>query len=178
MITVKIDTTKMSATHEVLLANAVMRMNHVLNHAYFLSNLYAECRDSKNFEGETSLLRDGCSAARIVELLKQHPISLVVEPYYSIRNVIGYGLAGDEITRLNTKYLNNYNPLNMYHQMYVGSNLLHEHSHDIGFDHDFYATKRRKNSVSYILNRAYEDAYITIYQLEKPVAKKPWWKFW
>lgn len=178
MITVTVDASKMSATHELLVTRSVLRMREVLNSQIFLDCLRWEVGNSNSLEGELSAFKHS-NAADIFILLKEG-LNIVCVPYYSLRDVIGYGLPNDKITRLNTRYLNRYSTHNPVHLMYVGSNLLHEDGHDKGFDHDFWNTARRKNSICYILNRAYENAYSTIYKIEYPVirATKPWWKFW
>jgi hypothetical protein len=155
-------------------------MHAILNAQVFLDSLIQEIRGSNNLEGELSEYRKASAAEVFILLAGNGGLRLEVEPYYSVKNVIGYGLPQDNITRLNTRFLNQYSAHNPVHIMLVGSNLLHEKGHDKGFEHDFWDTPRRKNSLCYVLNRAYEKAYCTVNKIEPVVyvPRRPWWKFW
>lgn len=63
-----------------------------------------------------------------------------------------------------------------------GSTILHERGHiQMGFQHDFWATKRRENSLCYLLNRVFEQTAQELGYREskpKPVTRTPWWAFW
>jgi len=99
-------------------------------------------------------------------------LNLIIHTYYTSDRVIGYGVEGDDITRVNTKYLSAYSVSDPYDRMEVGSNLCHEKGHDAGFDHDFNNNAERDNSICYIFNDAYEDAYKILIINNKPV-KEP-----
>lgn len=154
---------------------AVLRMEDVINSKHFTDCLCEEIMNSNGLEGELSKWKK----ASWTEIYSQiFPITLYLNTYYTGQNVIGYGYPSDRNIFINTKYLSKYtidDPLDL---MEIGSNLLHEHSHDCGFDHDFANTRRRKNSISYIMNRAYERAYRKFYQIPepKPIVSLPWWK--
>lgn len=90
----------------------------------------------------------------------EHQIDLLLEFYYSWRNVVGYTYPNSEKIYLNRKYFGSTDDRAKYHhRKMAGSNLIHEYSHKIGFDHDFRNTARRKYSLSYLLNDIYEECW-------------------
>jgi hypothetical protein len=166
---------KFNPKYSLLIQEAVKHMQIILYSEYFYKALFDELEMSNNCEGELSEWKNK-SANEIFQAL--FPITLYLNTYYTVRDVIGYGNPGTNKIYLNTKYLDMYNINNLVDLMRIGSNLLHEHSHDCGFSHDFYPTKRRPNSLSYILNRAYETAFRQYYNLPRPVIviKAPWYR--
>lgn len=157
---------------------AIEKMPEVIKSPLFLHNLKAEILKSKNLEGELSKWKNA-SMEEIYQYIVASDIHLVLHTYYTVKNVIGYGYASTVDIYVNTKYLVNDSLDDLEDLMDIGSNLLHEHGHDMGFDHDFKATRRRPNSICYILNRAYEKTFKQVYGLpEKPqiVYVTPWWK--
>jgi hypothetical protein len=164
--------------HRPIIVLSVERMEEVVFSSVFFEILKDEISKSNGLEGELSKWKDASPEEIYAQLF---PITLHLSTYYTYKSVYGYGYANDDIIRLNTKYLSTYKLFNDIHLMLVGSNLFHEHSHNRGFDHDFKNTLRRKNSLSYILNRAYERAYRQIFNLSVPVVKPvvvsiPWYK--
>lgn len=173
--TIGINFEQFDPTYRPMVLMAILRMEDVLSSPIFYNCLAEEIMRSNNLEGELSKWKK----ASLEEIYNQlFPITLYLNTYYSIRNVIGYGLPGTKNIYLNTKFLAGYSINNTIDLMYIGSNLLHEHSHDCGFDHDFKPTARRENSLSYILNRAYERAYRKYYKLPELILKlhTPWYK--
>ena len=163
-----------------LLTSAINKLPIVITSPEFLNNLIREINSSNNMEGELSPLRYK-SARDIYEKLLS--IDLYLNTYYTRKDVLGYGYKTSKNIHLNTKYLSSYSIDSLIDLMKIGSNILHEHTHKIGAEHDFYDTKRRKNSLSYIMNRVYEKTYRELYGLveETPVVvvkRKVWYKPW
>ena len=169
--------------YKKLIEASIADMEVVLSSEEFAKAFAEEVAYSNNLEGELSKWRKK-TTPEILDYLLKTPIKLEIKTYYTSRRVIGYGLASDDLIRVNTKYLSQYTVDDPWDRMEVGSNLCHEHSHNIGFDHDFERTRRRKNSLSYLLNDAYKAAYqkVIIKKAVPPVwpvktyKKKPWWK--
>lgn len=74
---------------------------------------------------------------------KNNTMDITVETYYVSANVIGYTLPSVNKIWMNTKYLNNFTPVQ------VSSNMVHEWLHKLGFKHDYENTSTRKYSVPY-----------------------------
>jgi hypothetical protein len=180
-VNIDINFKKFDNKYRELITLAVLRMEEVLASPIFFEMLSDEIANSRGLEGELSKWKRA-TVHEIHEAL--YPIVLNLHTYYTSDNVIGFGYASSKDIYINTKYLSKYTVDDPYDLMEVGSNLLHEHSHDCGFDHDFKATDRRRNSLSYILNRAYERAFKRYYGLSTGarstvVYKVPWWrKLW
>ena len=62
----------------------------------------------------------------------------------------------------------------------VGSNIVHEYTHTLGFRHDRRRTKRRPHSVSYLMNRIFEECYDHIIGSQASLVKikLPKRRFW
>jgi len=148
--------------NQILFRKAIALAERVVFDPMFLMILKDEIEKSNGMEGELSHWKDALPAQIYAQLF---PIDLNIQTYYTSRDVIGYGTAADRVIHVNTKYLNGYSADSLLDMMEVFSNLLHEDSHDKGFGHDFNNTKRRKNSVSYILNRVYERTFKYIYDM-------------
>lgn len=170
--------------NKAVLKAAIERMEIVLLSDYFLQALYDVIEDSNGLEGELSTWKNA-TVQEIYEnlfelILGQNEINLTLHTYYSPKAVIGYGYAGTTDIYLNTKYLGAYTADDIEDLKNVGSNLLHEHGHDCGYSHDFKRTRRRKNSICYLLNEAYEIAFDQIFghtETAPPVSYYvPWYK--
>lgn len=145
--------------HEYMLACAARQMSMIIGGPHFLPALHEEIEKSNKLEGEKSIWKDATPLQIFAALhTKPHKIELTIETYHTWKNVIGYGLPSDTIIRVNKKYLNRYDLHSTSDRIKIASNLLHEHGHDMGFKHDFLRTKRRTNSICYVLNRVYEKA--------------------
>jgi hypothetical protein len=171
-MTIGLNFKKFDLKYRELVESAILHMQYVVASPIFMEILKDEISKSNGLEGELSMWKEALPE-EIYEAL--FPITLYLSTYYSFRNVIGYGTPDTKEIFLNTKYLDNYS-MKLEDLMMIGSNLLHEHSHDCGFDHDFYNTARRRNSLSYILNRAYERAFRKFYGVPEPIARVPWWR--
>lgn len=161
--------------YRALIVSAVERMETVLTSHVFFECFLMEVAKSYYLCGERSKWKDKSADEIFAQIF---PITLWIKQYNSFKNVVGYGYPNDKWIYLNTKFLDQRSVFDEESLMLVGSNLLHEHGHDQGFEHDFYDTPERKFSICYILNRAYERAYRIIYQLPEPVIKTyiPWYK--
>lgn len=172
-----------------LLQEAISKMEIVLSSDKFQDALYAVISRSNNLEGELSEWKNKTlyqiynQFLGIDRILGTGLIELKLHTYYSSKKVIGYGYKGTNDIYLNTKYLSTYQVDDLEDLKKIGSNLSHEHGHDRGFEHDYYATARRKNSLSYLINEAYEIAFEQIFGLADPsevpaevIYKKPWYK--
>jgi len=86
-----------------------------------------------------------------------YEVDFFVDDYYTFKKVIGHTYPNDKYVYSNTKYLDRRS------SKLVGSNFTHEYGHKKGFKHDFRRTKRREDSLSYLLNIAYERAWDVIF---------------
>lgn len=107
---------------------------------------------------------------------KDMSIDIDVDDYYSIKKVVGYTTRNSKTIHVNTKYYDS-RPSKL-----IGSNLLHEYGHKIGFEHAFFRTKTRDLSLCYLLNYVYELSWDTIFKkphaLERVlVCKRKWFFF-
>jgi hypothetical protein len=168
---------KFDVNYKPIVTFAVEKLEEVVYSPIFLEMLKDEIAHSNKLEGELSKWKNASPEEIYLQLF---PITLHLNTYYTRSDVYGYGYAGDNQIYINTKYLSQYSAHNMLDLMMIGSNLLHEHGHDCGFDHDFKVTARRPNSIAYILNRAYQRAFRKIYDIPAvPVFIKvstPWYK--
>jgi hypothetical protein len=175
-VTIVRDLNGVEETYRPMIENAIVLMESVLDSSEFYLALMEEIANSNGLEGELSQWKN----AKGADIFKQlFPVSLKLRTYYSVRNVIGFGYPDSPDIFLNTKFLSRYNVTNMVDLMLIGSNLFHEHSHDCGFEHSFYDTTTRDNSVSYILNRAYERAFKSLHNIVTDNVVKtytPWYK--
>lgn len=112
----------------------------------------------------------------IHETQTNHAIDIFIDDYYTWKRVIGYtNPRRDRIIRVNTKYFDH------RHTMLVGSNLLHEYGHLLGFSHDFFHNDERPSSICYQLNKAYEVAYSKLFNMQLSyvkVCRRDWRFLW
>lgn len=158
---------------------ATGKMGSVIASPLFLENLNHEIARSNGLEGELSQWKKSSAEEIHLHIVKNGVMDLTLLTYYSAKNVIGYGYATTADIYVNTKYLTNDSIEDLEDLCDIGSNLLHEDGHDKGFSHDFKATKRRKNSICYILNRVYEKTFRQVYGLPENsqiVYVVPWYK--
>lgn len=158
---------------------ALKKMGPVIASPLFLKNLKDEIEASRNLEGELSKWKTSSAEEIYSHILNDGEMHLILHTYYTAKNVIGYGYASSVDIYVNTKYLINDSLDDLEDLCDIGSNLLHEDGHDKGFSHDFKSTKRRPNSICYILNRVYEKTFRQVYGLpiKKPVVYVvPWYK--
>lgn len=80
-----------------------------------------------------------------------HTMDLDLELYYSLRNTVGYTYPDVIRIWMNTKYFDNYTPLE------VADNVFHEWTHKLGFDHASSYSESRDYSVPYGLGYLIEE---------------------
>lgn len=185
-LTISYDLKGVSSKYRPLLEAAIEKMEIVLASDHFQDALHSVISRSNNLEGELSTWKNATLKEIYENLLGmengQGHIHLTLHTYYTAKRVIGYGYKNTTDIYLNTKYLGSYQVDDLEDLKKVGSNLTHEHGHDCGFEHDFNATARRKNSIAYLLNDAYEIAFERIFGSTDPtepkevIYKKPWYK--
>jgi hypothetical protein len=74
---------------------------------------------------------------------KNYTMDITLVTYQTDANVIGYTLPNVNKVWMNTRYLNQFTPVQ------VSSNLVHEWLHKLGFGHDYESTPSRPYSVPY-----------------------------
>jgi hypothetical protein len=95
---------------------------------------------------------NGKTNAEVLEHITSANVTIQVEMYRSlIGRVHGYTYPNSSTIWMNRKYHDSWNACT------VGSNLAHEFSHKIGYDHDYKATARRPNSVPYAINTVFDE---------------------
>jgi len=82
-----------------------------------------------------------------------YELDIFVDDYFSLKRVIGYTYPSIKTIFVNTRYFDKRNTRD------IGSNILHETGHKLGFSHDFRATKDRPYSICYQLNKVYEECH-------------------
>lgn len=91
----------------------------------------------------------GLTPLQVLEDIRTRKIDVVLTYYYQyFSKTIGYRNPGDNIIHCNRKYHNAFTPDDS------AENVLHESTHIMGYEHDFYETARRYRSVPYTAGRA------------------------
>ncbi len=211
------DVSNFDKKHLPLLKEAIRRCEIILGRGYtrFLEILQEEYEDSNRLEGERGRW-GGLTADQFLQRFLGKTVIHGVEPitgaaqvhyevkywfesYYTRANVTGYGLPKDDITRMNTRYLAQYDLEDNGDMRTLTRTIIHEKTHDMGASHDSSATRRRKNAISYVWGRAVErahDEFLVAKMFDDVLApvpapsgpptklpkiykkKKPWWVFW
>ena len=115
-----------------------------------------------DFYGETSKFKN-ITNLRLYQMLmagveetnpdKDNDWDIWIDDYFTRRGVIGYMIPNKKWMYVNTKFYD------CRSNKKVGSNIVHEYTHTLGFRHDRRRTKRRPHSVSYLMNRIFEECY-------------------
>jgi hypothetical protein len=146
---------------------AVKDLNNIVFTMKFRDTLYDEYDKSNLLEGELSSLKHKNKEAIYSEILACNK-DLAVKSYWAPFGAIGKTY-GDGIIWVNRAKTTNLK--------YLASLLLHEMGHDkLGAKHDWNPTKRRPNSLCYMLNRVYEQTYDEIFGEEIVIKRKPLWR--
>jgi hypothetical protein len=167
-----------------IISLSIATMKEVLESQEFKNSLFEAIYDSNNLEGELSNWKKAVpliiyEAYLQLDNLNKGLINLELCTYYNRwTSAMGEGAEGNKI-KLNIKFLTT--ALNDRVAIKtIGSLIAHELGHkQPGFEHDFRNTKRRKNSICYLINKAFEEAYKQLYgvtESPKPVYKVPWYK--
>jgi len=118
----------------------------ILNHEYAGVKTFVQNNNLTNDQVYTKIMEGAESLNGLVD----YEMDLKVQMYYSWKAVVGYTTPNIDKIFTNSKFYN------VNSECRVGSNLVHEWSHKLGFGHDFKQTKRRPYSVPYALNRIFE----------------------
>ena len=175
-----IDASKLDTQDRIDKINDVaMEMHTVINSKYFMDQVML-----MRTHGERSRFKD-LSNREIYNILKagseeinpgeDYKWDIFIDDYYSFKSVIGYTMRNIKTIFVNTKFFDS------RHRALIGSNIVHEQSHKLGFNHDFRSTLERPFSVSYQLNKAYEKSYSRIFNTYpefKTKYKRSWKSLW
>jgi len=117
-----------------------------------LANDLVQSSCFENFMKMRSLIdTNGMTAEQVVVKLKTTNLAVPVEMYYKrFSNVVGYRQPPALNIYTNRKFHAGATACSR------GSNLTHEWSHSVGFDHSYQATVLRPRSVPYSINAAFE----------------------
>ena len=154
----------------------------------FQDALFSEIFLSNDLEGELSKWRHEApkeiwkqlfSVTNVVGQGLRGKVDLELATYNnSFTSAIGYGKEGESTIYLNIKFLKHLDLGDYESLMNLGSLITHEFSHKVGFSHEFRSTKKRDNSLPYVINRAFNTAFKKVYAIEslKQIPKTPWYK--
>jgi hypothetical protein len=118
------------------------------------------------------------SGREVLEPTEDKEFDIYVDNFFSWRGVIGYTNRNTKWMFVNTRFFDRNSTRS------IGSNIIHEYGHKIGFEHHFKRTSVRPLSLCYLLNKAYSRAHKEIYGQAKTARvkrigrKKPWYKIW
>jgi len=166
MITVTINSDKLDTQERKLKAFEIEKeMELVLNSDLFRSKILG-LRDAF---GETSNWRTAPnikiwehieSGREILSPDLDNDLDIILDDYYTLKRVIGYGYPSTPTIYVNTRYFDavDLSAAN-HHRKNAGSNFLHEYFHKLGFAHDFSSTSRRPYSLCYLGNTVYEECW-------------------
>lgn len=113
----------------------------VLNHRYKGKKTFVDNRGLTNAQ----IYRRILESAEKLKPTKNNTMDVTLVTYRESANVIGYTLPSVNKIWMNTRYLNQFTPIQ------VASNLFHEWLHKLGFGHDYERTPERPYSVPYAL---------------------------
>lgn len=160
MITeIKLDANKMDVKERAdKLGEVAWEMHQVLNSTLFRDTLLKTLKK----DGERSKWKDATNMEIYKRLMsgadrfnetEDNVLDIFVDDYYTFKNVIGYTTLNSKYIRVNTKFFDGRS------NKLVGSNLVHEYGHLVGFSHDFWDTPERPLSICYQLNKIYETCH-------------------
>lgn len=155
------DLSKLDKKYHELYRRSLRDVEIVLDSQYFIDCIEEGLDQFKTrLAGElNSRLRNMSTVDAVARLKAACEKQTTIEGYFTTANVIGYGLPSDDITRVNTRYLQGERADVAKDRAERGSNYVHEKSHDMGSDHDFTRTARRSNSWAYVMGYAYKEAH-------------------
>jgi hypothetical protein len=162
VIKVKINLLTESVAFRFLKAKRCERLMETIFNDPLFAQLWRE-KPAGFFHGETSSLKD-ISGKDFFEIFatgadgydSEHDktINISLGFYYRrFSSAIGYTTPGSHQIFANTKFFDGFDVVD------AASNLAHEYTHNMGFDHDFKNTSRRRFSVSYQMNEIFERVY-------------------
>ncbi len=129
--------------------DALERLNYAVNSLDFETMVKAHTYN----EEETYVDNLGLTNSEIFEVIMEaaeelqpevdHEIDLVVNLYYSNNSTVGYTYVNVNEIWINQKFFD------LNSQAQIAGNILHEWTHKLGFEHDYYSTTSRNYSVPY-----------------------------
>lgn len=119
----------------------------VLNYAHNGINAFVDNKGLSNSQ-IYQIIMDG---AETLLPEKNHRMDVEVELFHEKNITIGYTYPNTRRIWMNTKYFNQYTPLQ------VADNLMHEWIHKLGFDHEVKWNKHREHSVPYAIGYIVKD---------------------
>jgi hypothetical protein len=152
MLTVKINSANnFTAVELVKLKSAAVLLEQVVNSQDFKERVLTY--PFINTDGLTNqqIYNLIMSGREVLNNAVDNELDIDVTMYYSLRGVIGYTYPNILRTWMNRRFFKKFNAAG------VASNLAHEWCHKIGFDHSFYYTNNRKNSVPYAIGYMVEE---------------------
>lgn len=177
---ITIDASRLDTQERIDKINDVaIEMHTVVN-----SRLFMDAVLRMNKKGERSVYKDLSNAevykmimegSEILDPVKDHELDIFIDDFFSMKRIIGYTKRNIKTIFVNTRFFDK------RHRCLIGSNILHEASHKLGFGHDFRSTPDRPFSVSYQLNGIYETCYRKIFNIHpylKTVTKRNWKTLW
>lgn len=182
MITkINIDASKIDSQERLdKINNVALEMHTVINSSIFRDKIYVMDKS-----GETSKYKDVSNSevyqmimkgAEVLDPQVDYEMDIFIDDYFSLKRVIGYTFKTTKTIFVNTRYFDS-RPSSL-----IGSNILHEYGHKLGFDHDFSNTPRRPKSICYQLNRVYEECHARIFNEKRPVTEtycvRSWRTLW
>jgi hypothetical protein len=99
-------------------------------------------------EGTSLIQTNGKTPQQVVDSLLHADVRIEAQMYWTAKRVLGYTIEGVDKEWINRRYMMSWSVCDLT------SLLGHESSHKVGYDHDYYPTNRRPNSVPYAINRA------------------------
>jgi len=179
-IKVKIDASKIESNFRLDKLNIVREeMEEIINSDVFRQAVL----NIGSIHGETSAFKTDIPEQIYQRFMRgsetlspevDHELDIYVDDYFSRKRVIGYTYPSIKTIFVNTRYFDKRST------KLIGSNILHEYSHKLGYKHDFKRTKRRSHSVPYKMNEIYEKCYDYLFPQPKPQKVKVctgWWIF-
>lgn len=177
--TINIDASKIKTQERKdKLAIVAQELHRVINSTLFRDKVM---RIKK--QGELSKFKDQpnsmiynhiMSGKEVLDKEEDFEMDIFINDYFSLKRVIGYTKPSIKTIFVNTRYFDKRTT------KLIGSNILHEYGHKLGFKHAFRKTKNRHLSLCYELNRIYEECYDTLFGIPqyKTICYRSWKTLW
>lgn len=159
--------------------NISEEIHTVINSKYFMDQVMKIRK-----HGERSKYKDSTNT-EIYKMLKEgaeghspevdNEWDIFISTFRSMGSAIGKTISGDKTIYVKDGFFDRAHPVK------VGSLIVHEQGHHLGFSHDFWSTPERPFSICYQLNLCYEAAYsriFNVYPVKRTVCKRSWKYLW
>lgn len=179
LTTINIDASKIgSQERKDKLAIVAQEMHRVINSTLFRDKIMqikkqGELSKFKN-QPNSLIYKHIMSGQEVLDDELDYELDIFVNNYFSLKRVIGYTKPSIKTIFVNTRYFDKRNTRD------IGSNILHEYGHKLGFKHAFRKTRNRHLSLCYQLNKAYEDCYDKLFGIPqyKTICYRNWKTLW